>query len=434
MHRRIPCLVCLVLASLSPSLPVLADEACEIAVEPAATLLLPYFEVDLYDPAGVTTIFSINNAWGEPALAQVTLWTDYGIPTVTFPIFLTGYDVVTLNLRSVFAGGFLPVTATEETDAQDEISPHGTNPDWDGDFEGCVNFFPYPEPVILGSLLEKLREGHQGNPVALEQGDCIASHVGDGRVRGWITIDVVGRCDFLWPADEGYFGDRGTGLATNDNQLWGDYYLMDPAAGLAQGEPLVHVQAFDGVGEDGAWQPGDKTFYGRFVGNTAIDNREPLPSVFGARYLNSAGFAGATELMVWRDTESAAIDPVACDAAPEWYPLPQRRVYDFDEQENVAEACFIPGCPVCSSKFIPIYFDCLPLATARKTVGTDGYEGFGFHDSGWLYLDLNHLELASQAWVTAILSAGGTFSVGLPAVALASSCDGLPEEPEILLH
>ena len=29
---------------------------------PAATLLLPYFEVNLADPNGITTLFSINNA------------------------------------------------------------------------------------------------------------------------------------------------------------------------------------------------------------------------------------------------------------------------------------------------------------------------------------------------------------------------------------
>ena len=34
----------------------------KVAPEPAATLLLPYFEVDLGDANGPTTLFSINNA------------------------------------------------------------------------------------------------------------------------------------------------------------------------------------------------------------------------------------------------------------------------------------------------------------------------------------------------------------------------------------
>ena len=47
-----------------------------IDVVPAATLLLPYFEVDLANPDGVTTLFSVNNASAAPQLAHVTFWTD----------------------------------------------------------------------------------------------------------------------------------------------------------------------------------------------------------------------------------------------------------------------------------------------------------------------------------------------------------------------
>ncbi|HYG64047.1 MAG TPA: hypothetical protein VEL74_15840, partial [Thermoanaerobaculia bacterium] len=42
---------------------------------PAATLLLPYFEVYLNNANGVTTLFSINNASATAVLAHVTLWT-----------------------------------------------------------------------------------------------------------------------------------------------------------------------------------------------------------------------------------------------------------------------------------------------------------------------------------------------------------------------
>jgi len=37
-------------------------EICSLDKAPAATLLLPYFEVDLDNPNGQTTLFSINNA------------------------------------------------------------------------------------------------------------------------------------------------------------------------------------------------------------------------------------------------------------------------------------------------------------------------------------------------------------------------------------
>ena len=47
---------------------------------PAATLLLPYFEVNLADcdtvASHVNTLFSINNASATAILAHVTVWSD----------------------------------------------------------------------------------------------------------------------------------------------------------------------------------------------------------------------------------------------------------------------------------------------------------------------------------------------------------------------
>src|ERR1043165_2248485 len=81
------------------------DDSCDIAVQPAATLLLPYFEVDFKSPqsTAVTTLFTVANVSNQPQIAHVTLWTDWGYPALTFPIFLTGYDVQGINLYDVFA-------------------------------------------------------------------------------------------------------------------------------------------------------------------------------------------------------------------------------------------------------------------------------------------------------------------------------------------
>ena len=42
---------------------------CSLDDRPGATLLLPYFEVDLDDPNGRTTLFSISNAAAQPVLS-----------------------------------------------------------------------------------------------------------------------------------------------------------------------------------------------------------------------------------------------------------------------------------------------------------------------------------------------------------------------------
>src|SRR4051812_3393889 len=75
------------------------DDSCDIAALPAATLLLPYFEVDLDDLDGETTLFTVTNVADRAQIVRVTLWTDYAYPVVSFDVYLTGYDVQAINLR-----------------------------------------------------------------------------------------------------------------------------------------------------------------------------------------------------------------------------------------------------------------------------------------------------------------------------------------------
>src|SRR5687767_12299890 len=62
------------------------DDSCDISVAPAATLLLPYFEV-AEDRAGETTLFTITNVSQFPAIAHVVLWTDFSYPVIDFNIY-----------------------------------------------------------------------------------------------------------------------------------------------------------------------------------------------------------------------------------------------------------------------------------------------------------------------------------------------------------
>src|ERR1700730_8722820 len=81
---------------------------CTIDAVPAATLLLPYFEVDLNNPNGLTTLFSVNNASATAILVHVVIWSDLSVPVLDFNIYLTGYDVQSVNLRDIIVHGKLP--------------------------------------------------------------------------------------------------------------------------------------------------------------------------------------------------------------------------------------------------------------------------------------------------------------------------------------
>ena len=64
------------------------DDSCDIALQPAATLLLPYFEVDFKasGSSATTALFTIQNVSPAPRISNVTLWTDWGFPAFNFPI------------------------------------------------------------------------------------------------------------------------------------------------------------------------------------------------------------------------------------------------------------------------------------------------------------------------------------------------------------
>jgi hypothetical protein len=135
---------------------------------PAATLLLPYFEVDLDRPNGRTTLLSVVNATAEARLAHVVTWTDLGVPTAVLNVYLTGFGVQTLNLRDLFAG-LLPQTADLARDPGDVLSPRGR---FSGDttFDGCDGLLPPPPPSAV--FLQHLRAAHTGLGSPLWGGDC----------------------------------------------------------------------------------------------------------------------------------------------------------------------------------------------------------------------------------------------------------------------
>src|SRR5437016_7515386 len=96
------------------------DDSCDIGVTPAATLLLPYFEVDTAaaQGSGATALFTITNTSRYPQIAHVTIWTDWAFPVLTFNVFLTGYDVQTINLYDVIVRGVIVPSGAATTPGQ----------------------------------------------------------------------------------------------------------------------------------------------------------------------------------------------------------------------------------------------------------------------------------------------------------------------------
>ncbi|MEP7008960.1 MAG: hypothetical protein ABJC13_01410 [Acidobacteriota bacterium] len=419
MSRVAVCHLLWVLALLGSPSGALAV-LCTIDDVPAATLLLPYFEVDLNDPNGINTLISINNASADAVLAHVVLWTDTSVPTFDFNLYLTGYDAQTVSLRDIF-NGTVPLTASAGQDPADAISPKGTFSQ-DVSFASCTG--QLPPPPIPDSIVTHLRASHTGTFSAILNG-CAGRAFGDRIARGYLTIDTVSNCTLRFPGDAGYFASGGTGDATNQNVLWGDYIYLSPGENFAQGETLVHVEASATNPETSV--PGQYTFYGRYVNWTAADNREPLGTTFAARYVNGGRFTGGTDLIVWRDSK---VDQSAfrCGYLPPWYPLAEERLVVFDQQENAELQQTPPFSPP------PGGGDwLLPFPAEAQRTAIDGEDFPVSFNFGWIYLDLNTFVIAAgfnpakdpaaeQAWVTVVMDASGRFSVGYDAIQLDSAC------------
>lgn len=419
--------VLVLLGSLLAPSPGLAT-LCSLDEVPGATLLLPYFEVDWQNPGGTNTVFTVNNAKPEPALVHVTMYTDWSQPTITFDIFLTGYDVAVFSLFDMFQGS-LPVTADAQNDPNDTISPHGMNPSWDGSFPNCEFIFPFPDPVILGANLERLRDGHTGQDV-LGLG-CMGSDQADGIARGYITLDSVSQCSLIFPHEDGYFIDGGLGVANNDNKLWGSYRIFDTSAGTGFGDNLVSIEAADDF-DDQATATG-YTFWGRYT-TAGADNREPLPTVWAAEYGRNSEVS--TELLVWRDSTSAAIEEFyTCGGSgPTALPLEETEVVAFDQEENAVELCFAgDGSMISRRPPIPDSGACLGLETQRLSLEGDLGPPY---EAGWMALNLNYFDAnggddvdfgsagnIAQSHVTVVETSAGSRQVGYAATVLASACD-----------
>jgi hypothetical protein len=383
-----------------------AAERCAVDDVPAATLLLPYFEVDLSRPDGLTTLFSINNAADEAVLAHVVLWTDLGVPSLDFFLYLTGFDVQTVNLRDIFLNGFLPRSASDGQDPTDTISPQG-DLSQDINFATCTGHLPYPH--LPPTFRDHLRASHTGQFSAILNG-CSGQALGDNRARGYVTVDTVNRCSLLTPQDPGYFASDGP--ATAQNVLWGDFYYVDRPNALAQGENLVRIEAYPGT-----FSNNDATFYGRYVNNSGQDAREPLPASWAARYLNGGAFHGGASLIVWRDSGQKGM-PFACGGRPSWFPLSLREYVAFDEEENPELLEPLPILPP------PVYYNHIPAEANRMALGTETVPTpFAY---GWIYVNLDIAGptnfAPSQGWVGSVLDAEGIFSAGFNGTPLDRAC------------
>jgi hypothetical protein len=416
---------------LCASLPLLADvtinnnESCDISVTPAATLLLPYFEVDTAAPVGVglTTLFTVVNTSRYPQIAHVTVWTDWGYPVLGFNLFLTGYDVQGINLFDVLVRGVIvPSIGAPGT----SISPKpGAPVSYFGGDSTPLSNTSNPNFILAGSPDVRVTcnqlPGVMPTDLAVAVKNALTTGTGylncgsapigfnhGPHAVGYITVDVVSYCTSQFPTDSGgsYFSGPSAPLLF-DNVLSGDYQVIGPTpagAGTgatfdAEGGPMVHIHAVPEGGLSGAGGGvalGTNlpfTFYDRYTpsGARTADRRQPLPSTWSVRFIQGGVSGFTTDLKIWREGVTAGL-PSCQTSASFNSALNLAKVVRFDEHENSYGYGFpfgssVSGGPAPAEFAPPVYT--LP-ATSRSSSFSYIFPPLGGTDvGGWLYLDLS---------------------------------------------
>jgi len=367
------------------------NDVNQIADRPAATLLLPYFQVNLNaSKNAATTFFSIVNDSNVAQLAHVVIWSDLSVHVLDFDVYLTGYGEYHINLSDLLINGKTPQTGFTVSNN----GPISTKPG--SDFPGCSDVLPLPD--LDPTQLTAVQNALTGQASSELDNDCAGIAYGDNIARGYITIDNVNQCSLLFPGQPGYLSaqNQQSRVITDNNVLWGDSFYLNPATNRSTAEPLVHI-----VANYNAFSPGDYTFYGRYDSTpwNTEDDRQPLPTTFLSRYINSDNvtdgtnwFNQGTSEIVWRDSKVNQ-QPFTCPAGnenPNWFGLGQEGIAIFDDQENVVTpaTCHFSPCP-------PMTQAGFPAETQKILVGSTAFPIAFTKAQGWLWLDLNHTGGAS---------------------------------------
>ncbi len=350
---------------------------------PGATLIVPYFEVDLDAPDGRSTLVSVGNA-GDPVVARATLWSDHGYPVYAWDIYLGKNALATYNLRDIVSYGNVAPTR----------APAG--------FGGCGD--PVATPAISPADLLLLQKQLTGQD--LGGGLCASVPRADTTLAtGSLTIDTVTRCgSSRFPNEGGYF--TGSNLVASPRQvLWGDFTLVDPAENFAQGFEAPALRTILTVG---------RPIFADWAADPAVA-REALNADFDCsrqRYLQGGPFAAKTSFFVYTPPPQYAELRECGDSAIQGGP----KTWSFGiyDEEGERTSFGVRDYPYRTSGRVDADSDLL-LTSGSGYVGLVTYHDYHFPGVPIPPDPIQHLLFGT-------IQASGRFAVGITGNAMGSDC------------
>lgn len=304
---------------------------CTIDQHPAATLLVPYFQVALNADGSLDTsstrtdtLITVVNASSQATLAHVVIWNRRSVPLLDFNIALTAFDEVAWSMGDVLTG-HLPSTPDAGTAdsglsgsgaAGEDVCQRSAAAKVYPNFDGYLRFRPsstptaqdnsqattqYSDPAfgsdfaaLLADALDYDSSEDCPDPTDSGDGDITGSSVvGNGNLSGYVTIDMANYCSLSNPSASDYWADDAAGW---ENNLFGDYIIVSNGGIPTLGAPTVQIEAaLDTVfiSSDGNFEvdslvnppsegepfneahpegPVERTFYARYWEDPALGN------------------------------------------------------------------------------------------------------------------------------------------------------------------
>jgi hypothetical protein len=302
---------------------------CTIDQRPAATLLVPYFQVAINSDMSVTTgagsldtIVTIGNASSAPMIAHVSIYNERSFLVLDFNVALTGFDVQAMSMAAVLSGN-LPATpvstshaspdtsvltndpcmrngAAHPTSVQTAVDPYqymrirpcaagNTNCDASGDPADAVlatTLYPSPAWPAGGSFAQAVI-GQLTEGLAASCPAYVAPPPTNGKpARGYIVIDHVNYCTISDPSVDRYYTRDAIGM---ENNLFGEVIFTSGSGVPTVGVAPISVEASKVFGHVTAWTGAFVGSYGTAAGALVDQTDTPFfrERTFYARYWNA---------------------------------------------------------------------------------------------------------------------------------------------------
>ncbi|HYK42547.1 MAG TPA: hypothetical protein VE007_09160 [Thermoanaerobaculia bacterium] len=352
---------CAVLVALFAVAGSASAVTCTVDQRPAATLLVPWFQVT-FNPDGspqtttspalapaFDTIVTIGNASAAPTIAHVSVFNERSVLVLDFNIALTGFDIQAMRMSEILRGNLpsTPINTSHASVANDVCQRNTAAAVYPTGFLRVRPLSPTaPEDNTLATALYPVPAFTQGGTFQIATLDsldttpdslgCTASTDGviSGLIHGYITIDMVNYCNLSNPSDPLYYANDAIGM---ENNLWGEVIFTSSTGIPTYGASTVNIEAdrsFSNLANGGQFDQTltarTRTFYGRYwspatevfctncgsgVSPTDLaviapwdrgfgDEREPLGLKYAARYFEGAGIT--SNWIVWRASATVA--------------------------------------------------------------------------------------------------------------------------------